>query len=129
MNTDTSLDIIESPRFMGSSEFLLGNRLLKQCSLAGGGKTYIRRYAYGKKVYKLDYDHLGNLLIREASQSFWGLDKGNKKTGLVFNFYPPYMLFNKFEVTLIKRARRRLIDKNKKERNNVRNIAGNNPRS
>ena len=88
----------------------VGETIIDECSLAGGGKTYITETRFSKRVFKFDYDHLGNLLIREAATGIWGTP-GRK---LEYRFANPRILLDKFEVNHLKRKRKKFFKERRK---------------
>jgi hypothetical protein len=83
---------------------LTGNYIHPNMSLKGGGKIYIspdKKVRTSKTISNLNYDHLGNLLIRRAHSSYW--DYTSKPYKIKYRFGENSILIYKFEIAIIKR--------------------------
>jgi len=90
--------------------FFIGDRVIHSSSLSGGGKIYQESKLPGhKRVYKLDRDHLGNLLLREAySKSEFYRAKPS------YRFGPPRLLLTKLELQLVKKQAKKFKKENRR---------------
>jgi hypothetical protein len=93
---------------------LMGKYIYPYMSLKGS-RLY-RPRSKSKPAISLNYDHLGNLLMRISHSSFLSYTSG--KPIKKYRFGKSQILFNKFEIALIKRKKIKILRQRKKEKEN-----------
>jgi hypothetical protein len=102
--------------YQQESIFFLGQYFADNMSLKGGGKIYIKKspgVIKSDRIITLNYDGLGNLLFRRAHSSYWDYTTIPHK--LKYRFGHSYILFDKFEVSLIKRKHKEVLQRRRDE--------------
>jgi hypothetical protein len=105
--TDFAVRIVSSTEDADHIQ-LVGNYIYPYMSLKGC-RVYKKHLGFRSTplVHALDYDHLGNLLIRRAYSSY--IDYTLEEPKRRYRYGSPTILFNKFEIAFIRREWKKIL--------------------